>query len=71
MTDHNFPLDHGESGLVACEVCHTTRYTEYTCYGCHEHQPGEILEEHLDEGISQAEMADCVACHPGGFKEED
>jgi hypothetical protein len=71
MSDHDFPLDHGEEGLVACEVCHTTRYTEYTCYGCHEHQPGEILEEHLDEEISQAELVDCVACHPNGFKDED
>jgi hypothetical protein len=71
MSDHDFPLDHGESGLVACEVCHNTRYTEYTCYGCHEHQPGEILEEHLDEGISQAELVDCIACHPNGFKDED
>lgn len=71
MVEHTFPLDHGEQGQVACETCHEERYTGYTCYGCHEHQPGEILSEHLDEGISQAELADCMACHPDGQEHDD
>jgi hypothetical protein len=71
MVTHTFPLDHGEGGLVACETCHIERYTEYTCYGCHDHQPGEILSEHLEEGISQAELADCMACHPDGREHDD
>jgi hypothetical protein len=71
MVEHIFPLDHGEQGMVACETCHVERYTAYTCYGCHEHQQGEILSKHLEEGISQAEMADCMACHPDGREHDD
>lgn len=68
---HSFPLDHGGQGEVACDVCHfENRYIEYTCYGCHEHQPGPIAEEHLDEGISTTDLIDCVACHPNGLKDE-
>jgi hypothetical protein len=67
---HAFPLDHGESGTTACQVCHPASYVEYTCYGCHEHQPAEIAEEHAEEGISSAEMANCTECHPTGLKEE-
>jgi len=68
MVKHFFPLDHGEDSLIACEVCHATRYTEYTCYGCHGHQEGDIIEEHLEEGISQLELVDCAACHPDGLE---
>jgi len=71
MVEHTFPLDHGEQGLVACETCHVERYTEYTCYGCHDHEPGKILSEHLEEGISQAELTDCMACHPDGREHDD
>jgi hypothetical protein len=71
MVAHTFPLDHGENGLVACDVCHVERYTEYTCYGCHEHQPDEIRREHLEEGVSAAELPDCMACHPDGREHED
>jgi hypothetical protein len=70
MQSHSFPLDHGEEGLVTCEVCHTTRYTEYTCYGCHEHQPGEILEKHQDDGITGSRFEDCMTCHPNGLEDE-
>jgi hypothetical protein len=71
MQSHTFPMDHGEGGLIYCETCHTTRYTEYTCYGCHEHQPGDILNKHREEGISQVELVDCMACHPDGVKHDD
>jgi len=71
MQSHAFPLNHGDQGLVQCEVCHTSRYTEYTCYGCHERQPGEILDEHQEEGITGTRLEDCVACHPDGLKHED
>jgi hypothetical protein len=70
MVAHTFPLDHGEQGLIACEVCHVDRYTEYTCYGCHEHQPGEILSKHLEEGISRGELENCIACHATGLHDE-
>jgi hypothetical protein len=71
MQSHTFPLTHGDQGMVRCDVCHTVRYTEYTCYGCHEHQPGETLEEHQDEGIYGARLEDCVHCHPTGSEHED
>jgi hypothetical protein len=71
MRFHSFPLTHGESGEVACDVCHIdNRYIDYTCYGCHEHKSGPIAAEHLDEGISAAELVDCVACHPNGLEDE-
>jgi hypothetical protein len=48
-----------------CQTCHQdNNYREYTCYGCHEHSPGKIREEHLEEGISSYQ--DCAACHPSG-----
>lgn len=70
LRNHTFPLDHGEQGVVACETCHPTSYVEYTCYGCHEHQPADIEQEHLEENISLAELADCASCHPSGEEEE-
>ncbi len=70
LTNHTFPLDHGEQGLVACETCHPSRYVEYTCYGCHEHEPIDIQEEHLEENISLAELAECARCHPNGTEAE-
>jgi hypothetical protein len=66
---HSFPLDHGNSGETACEVCHTQTYAEYTCYGCHDHQVEAITASHLNAGISQTELPDCVSCHPSGLKE--
>jgi hypothetical protein len=65
---HTFPLDHGESGISACQTCHPTQVQDYTCYGCHEHQPAEIEEEHRDEGIT--DFQDCVSCHPTGLEDE-
>ncbi len=70
LTSHGFPLDHGGQGLVDCATCHPSSYVEYTCYGCHEHQSASIAAGHLEEGISQAELNDCVRCHPSGLKEE-
>jgi hypothetical protein len=69
LTHHTFPLDHGESGTLACQSCHESSYTVYTCYNCHEHDPGEIAEEHREEGIF--DFADCVECHPTGREDED
>jgi hypothetical protein len=68
---HLFPLDHGGQDVVACEVCHTDRYTEYTCYDCHEHQEGEVIEKHREEGITGTRFEDCMACHPTGLESED
>jgi hypothetical protein len=66
---HTFPINHGESGPSPCIACHTENLTTYTCYaGCHAHDPNEIAEEHLDEGIS--DFQDCMRCHPSGEEGE-
>ena len=71
LGQHDFPLDHGGQGEVACETCHPGNvYVEYTCYGCHEHNPEEIQPKHLEEGISLGELAACVNCHPTGMEAE-
>lgn len=64
---HRFPLNHGADSPSSCRTCHPDNLQGYTCYHCHEHDPGEIAEEHLDEGIS--DFQDCAGCHPTG--EED
>ncbi len=64
---HRFPLDHGGASPQACAVCHTgNRYVAYTCYRCHEHTPEGIRRTHLAAGIPESQLAQCVACHPGG-----
>jgi len=70
--EHEFPLDHGEEGTIACRTCHEDRenYKSYTCYGCHEHSPSRIRAEHAEEGITGAELADCARCHPTGEEDE-
>jgi hypothetical protein len=70
LSQHTFPIDHGDQGKVECQVCHVASYSDYTCYGCHEHQPDEIREEHLEEDIAMNEIDDCIACHPTGREEE-
>ncbi|MCP4428028.1 MAG: hypothetical protein GY803_26380 [Chloroflexi bacterium] len=70
LTYHSFPLNHGEQGEIPCETCHTATYTQYTCYNCHEHDQGETEREHVEEGISLQELADCVSCHPTGHEDE-
>ncbi|MBK5108821.1 MAG: hypothetical protein JJE12_11860 [Anaerolineales bacterium] len=66
LSQHTFPLSHGEQGVLECQLCHTDSYTSYTCYGCHEHQPEQIAEEHVEEGVSLAELPSCTKCHPQG-----
>ena len=68
LTQHTFPLDHGGEGKIECQTCHAVTYAEYTCYNCHAHDPADIREEHVDEGIF--EFDDCVDCHPTGLEDE-
>jgi hypothetical protein len=71
LSQHDFPLDHGGQGEVACETCHAGNvYVEYTCYGCHEHRAEVIEPKHLEKGISLEELAACVSCHPDGTEAE-
>jgi hypothetical protein len=66
LQSHQFPIDHGDQGAVACQVCHVPTYSQYSCYGCHEHQEEEIIEEHREEGIVGEELLACFECHEDG-----
>ena len=65
---HTFPINHGESGMSACQTCHPASLSSYTCYECHEHSPAKIENEHREEGIG--DFQDCMRCHPTGHEEE-
>ena len=74
LEQHSFPLNHGLENLNAqtqCAVCHEANFIDYTCYGCHEHQPDEIRIEHLEEGINEQELPNCIECHPNGLEDEE
>lgn len=64
LTKHYFALEHGDEGQVACETCHVSNYYEHTCYGCHDHQPQQMEQVHLQEDIVEFET--CADCHPTG-----
>ena len=68
LTRHNFRLDHGGQGEVACETCHIGTYAKNTCYECHDHQPEDMVEVHEAEGIYEFEV--CMSCHPTGDEGE-
>ena len=69
LTKHTFLLDHGGEGQVACESCHVDNYYEHDCYACHnDHQPEEMEQVHLDEGLSDYDS--CIDCHPTGVEGE-
>ncbi len=71
LRQHTFPLDHGEQGVLECATCHTgTSYTAYDCTTCHEHNVEEVLDEHEDLNITQAELFNCASCHPTGREDE-
>lgn len=70
LSQHDFPLDHGDQGVLECQLCHTDTYTIYTCFGCHEHQQAEVTETHLAEGVSSDELPNCTQCHPAGARAE-
>jgi mono/diheme cytochrome c family protein len=62
LTRHLFPLDHGEERVLSCQVCHEQNYYEHTCYGCHDHEPQQMEEVHIEADIQDFER--CVDCHP-------
>ena len=66
LRTHRFPLDHGNQGEIACQVCHPGSYVELTCYGCHDHQPEPIAASHLKVNISAEELVGCIGCHADG-----
>jgi Class III cytochrome C family len=68
--DHDklFLLDRDHN--ASCATCHTNDdFSRYTCYGCHEHTPGNVRAEHLEEGIRDFE--NCVECHRNASDEPE
>ncbi len=50
---------------ATCTTCHAnSNFSTYTCFSCHEHEPGRVRAEHLEEGIRNIE--NCVECHRNG-----
>ena len=50
-----------------CVTCHVDNdYSNYTCYGCHEHSRSKIREEHVEEGIHDADRVSIAGAvnHP-------
>ena len=72
--DFYFPVYSGEhrGEWESCADCHTQpeSYAVFSCTNCHEHNQGEMDDEHSDvNGYSYNSLA-CYACHPMGRKEE-
>ncbi len=70
LQTHKFPLEHGSQVTTDCQVCHLDSYTTYTCYGCHDHQPGDIIDSHSEDEIPLDKLQLCTTCHPTGLKHE-
>jgi hypothetical protein len=70
LTQHTFPLDHGEQGDIACATCHTQTYTAYTCYGCHEHELQATAARHAKLNLSAESLLACAECHATGREQE-
>ncbi len=69
LVQHVFPLNHGLADAATqsqCDTCHGATYVDYTCYNCHEHQEEQILQSHLEAGISEQQFNACATCHPDG-----
>lgn len=66
LTQHTFPIDHGDQGESECQACHLASYGEYTCYSCHEHSPEDVADKHRDIKFTEAELLNCTACHLDG-----
>lgn len=55
---------------AACTTCHGGGdFKTYGCYGCHEHSPGSVRAEHMEEGIGNFE--NCVECHRSADEHEE
>lgn len=55
---------------ASCATCHADgNFDRYSCYGCHEHTPGGIRAEHVEEGIRNFE--NCVKCHRSADEPEE
>lgn len=70
LAKHDFPIDHGGEGEIACATCHTLTYKTYTCYNCHAHSnEAEIRDVHVKANLP--DFADCMKCHADGKTHEE
>lgn len=64
--DRFFPLTGPHK--ATCTTCHSKGdFSIYTCFSCHEHEPGRVRAQHLEEGIRNID--NCVSCHRRGDRE--
>ncbi len=71
--DYYFPIYSGEhrGEWESCSDCHTQpeSYAVFSCTTCHEHNQGDMDDEHRGiNGYSYTSLA-CYACHPLGREE--
>ncbi|PLX10061.1 MAG: hypothetical protein C0598_11240 [Marinilabiliales bacterium] len=68
-----FPIYSGEHGgeWNSCTDCHQSpgNYEIFTCTSCHEHNKGEMDDEHDDVSGYIYESTACLECHPTGSEE--
>lgn len=71
--DQVFPIYSGEHAgeWNSCTECHpiANDYSIFTCTSCHEHNQGEMDDEHDDVQGYVYESNACLACHPTGSEE--
>jgi len=68
LSQHTFPLNHGDEGKIDCQTCHELTYATYTCTNCHAHEPAETVAEHAEKELF--DITDCATCHPNGLGDE-
>ncbi|MBK5107138.1 MAG: hypothetical protein JJE12_03365 [Anaerolineales bacterium] len=66
LTQHTFPIDHGDQGESECQTCHIAAYDDYTCFTCHEHSLDEVVNKHSDLNLTAIELSNCAECHLDG-----
>jgi hypothetical protein len=75
FTQHDlvFPIYSGEHAgeWNSCTECHpvTNDYSIFTCTSCHEHNQGEMDDEHDEVQGYVYESNACLACHPTGSED--
>lgn len=71
--DNIFPIYSGEHNgeWSSCTDCHPNpaNYSQFTCIDCHEHNQGDMDEEHQGIGGYLYNSAACLECHPTGSEE--
>lgn len=71
LRQHTFPLDHGEQGTLECTACHTAPATQpTTAPPATNTTREEMVDEHDELNLTQAELMNCAPCHPTGHEDE-